>query len=213
MPNRMQLVKQGLWARAQMRRVPSGLASSRVQPANEWPPWQHRACSEVAISIAIRAMTLRYHTPLSPDEQVAFGISEPQPLAMADRVRFAELDVLNHVNNKSYMGWFESLRVAHYDHFCAPLYQDLPRPRTVLRSANMHFVKEMLMGEDYVTTARVTAFRNTSYTIEQQLWAGDLRATLTGVMVMLLPDGSGRYPLPDSLRQMLIDTNGAVPET
>ena len=155
-------------------------------------------------------MTLRYHTPLSPDEQTAFGLLAPQPLALADRVRYAELDVLNHVNNKSYMGWFESLRVAHFDLFCLPLYGDLPRPRTVLRNANMHFIKEMVMGEDYVATARVTEFRNTSYTYEQHLWSGDLRATLTAVMVMLHPDGSGRYPLPDSVRQQFIDNDGAV---
>ena len=67
----------------------------------------------------------------------------------------------------------------------------------------------MLMGEDYVTTCRVTAFRNTSCTMEQQLWAGDLRATFTCVIVMLYPDGSGRYPLPDALRQQFITVDGA----
>ena len=67
----------------------------------------------------------------------------------------------------------------------------------------------MQMGEDYVTTCRVTAFRNTSCTMEQQLWAGDLRATFTSVTVMLYPDGSGRYPLPDALRQQFIAVDGA----
>lgn len=155
-------------------------------------------------------MTLRYHTPLNDQDQRAFGLSTPQPLALADRVRYAELDVLNHVNNKAYMGWFETLRVAHFETFCAAHYADIPMPRTVLRSADIRFVREMLMGEDYVASARVTAFRNTSYTIRQELWSGDLRATLTGVMVMLHPDGTGRYPLPDSLREHLIQSNGAV---
>ncbi len=157
-------------------------------------------------------MDLRYHTPLSPDEQTAFGLTAPQPLALADRVRYAELDILNHVNNKSYMGWFETLRVAHFDLVCAPFYGDRPRPRIVLRSAEMRFIKEMVMGEDYVATARVSRFRTTSYTIEQQLWSGDLRATLTGVLVMLDPDGSGRYPLPDALRAHLIANDGAQPD-
>ncbi|KHA52331.1 hypothetical protein [Sulfitobacter geojensis] len=48
-------------------------------------------------------MTLTYHTPLSPAQQVVAGIDPVQPLAMADRVRFSELDILNHVNNKVYL--------------------------------------------------------------------------------------------------------------
>ncbi len=158
-------------------------------------------------------MTLRYHTPLTPDEQTAFGLVAPQPLALADRVRFAELDVLNHVNNKSYMGWFETLRVAHFEQVCAQFYRNLPQPRTVLRNADMRFLKEMVMGEDYIATAHITSYRNTSYTIEQQLWSRDLRATLTGVMVMLYPDGSGRYPLPAALRAHLTKTEGAKPQS
>jgi acyl-CoA thioester hydrolase len=158
-------------------------------------------------------MTLRYHTPLTPQEQTAFGLTEPQTLALADRVRYAELDILQHVNNKSYMGWFETLRVAHFDTFCAQHFQGPARPRTVLRNADMHFIKEMVMGEDYVATARVTAFRTTSYTLEQQLWSGDLRATLRAVMVLLAPDGSARLPLPTDLRTQLASREGAIAET
>ncbi|MBJ6371603.1 acyl-CoA thioesterase [Sedimentitalea arenosa] len=157
-------------------------------------------------------MILRYHTPLTPEEQRAFGIETPQPVALADKVRYAELDVLNHVNNKAYMGWFESLRVAYFSRVCAPFYEDQPLPRTVLRSAEMQFLREMVMGEDYVATARVTAFRTTSFTIRQELWSGDLRATMTGIMVMMRPDGSGRWPLPDALRQRFLQ-DGATAES
>ncbi|MBK0326961.1 acyl-CoA thioesterase [Rhodobacteraceae bacterium F11138] len=157
-------------------------------------------------------MTLRYHTPLTEAEQTAFGLTEPQPLAIADRVRYAELDILNHVNNKSYMTWFETLRVAHFERVCARFYDGMARPRTVLRNADLRFIKEMVMGEDYVATARIIRFRNTSYTIQQQLWSGDLRATLTGVMVMMRPDGSARYPLPEALKAHLIRNDGAQPD-
>lgn len=156
-------------------------------------------------------MTLRYHTPLSAEEQRAFGIPDPQPIALGDRVRYAELDILNHVNNKAYMTWFETLRVAYFNRFCAPVLAGVdPGPRLVLRNATVHFIKEMLADEDYVTTARVTAFRRTSYTMEQQLWAGDLRATLTGVMVMRQPDGSAGWPLPDALCAAFMSRDGAV---
>ncbi|MCB1365664.1 MAG: acyl-CoA thioesterase [Rhodobacteraceae bacterium] len=157
-------------------------------------------------------MELQFHTPLSAARQTAFGLAEPQPLAIADKVRFAELDMLKHVNNKAYMEWFETLRVAYFDRFCAPCLDGLPEPRTVLRNADIRYLREMVMGETYIATARVSAFRTSSYTMVQQLWSGDLRATLTGVMVMLRPDGSGRYPLPERLRRHFIDHDGAEPQ-
>lgn len=155
---------------------------------------------------------MRYHTALTPQEQLDFGLKSPQPLAMADKVRFAELDVLRHVNNKAYMTWFETLRVAYGDLFTLQLYPDgALMPRVVIRSGEVRYVEEMLMGEDYVTTAGVTAYRNTSYTMHQELWsAGRLRATFDCVIVTLFPDGSGRYPLPDAVRAHFENNDGAV---
>ncbi len=146
---------------------------------------------------------------------MAFGMSKVQPLAIADKVRFAELDRLNHVNNKAYMTWFETLRVIYFDLFCAPHYPaGAQQPRGVVRSGQIHFLHEMLMGEDYVATAGISAFRNTSYTIHQEIWVGaQLRATFDCVFVSLRPDGSGqRYPLPDSLKAHFRDADGAIDE-
>lgn len=158
-------------------------------------------------------MNLPFHTPLSPQQQLEFGLDTPQPLAIADRVRFAELDILNHVNNKAYMTWFETLRVEYFRLFADPLLDaDMPHPRIVIGQGTVRYIKEMVMREDYVTTCRVTAFRTTSCTMEQQLWAGDLRAVFTCVIVLRHPDGSGRYPIPDALCQRFIDIDKAVAE-
>jgi acyl-CoA thioester hydrolase len=155
-------------------------------------------------------MELRYLTPLSPAEQMAAGLDEAQPLALADRVRYGELDVLNHVNNKAYMDWFETLRTEHFFRLCTPFYARMPQPRTVLRNAEIHYVSEMVAGQSYIATARVSAFRNTSYTIEQMIWSDGLRARMVGVMVMLNPDGSGKYALPDGLKRYFEQTEGAT---
>ncbi len=157
-------------------------------------------------------MKLPYLTPLGAAEQLALGLRDPQPLALADRVRYSELDLLGHVNNKAYMEWFETLRTQHFDRFCAPFYAGQEKPRTVLRNADIHYVKEMVAGASYVATARVSAYRTTSYTIRQMIWCDDLRATMSGVMVMLCPDGSGRYPLPGALTRYFARSEGAVGE-
>jgi acyl-CoA thioester hydrolase len=154
---------------------------------------------------------LRYHSPLSPDEQIAQGIATPQRLAMADKVRFSELDVLNHVNNKAYMSWFESLRVAYSDLYCRPHFEPAQGPRVVLRNSETHYIREMVENESYIATAQVIAFRTTSYTMRQQIWSGNLRAEMICVIVFRTPDGSAGSPLPDSLRQQFIEQDGAQP--
>jgi acyl-CoA thioester hydrolase len=159
-------------------------------------------------------MDLRYLTPLTAQEQTAQGLPEPQPLAMADRVRFSELDNQNHVNNKAYMDWFERVRIEHLNRVIVPRYAPGPAPRVALHSAFIRYRKEMLADEAYIATARVAAFRTSSFTLEQQIWSGDLRATLRAVMVMLRPDGSGaRYPLPEALCAYFTAQEGAARET
>ncbi|GGH25072.1 acyl-CoA thioester hydrolase [Cribrihabitans marinus] len=157
-------------------------------------------------------MTLPYHTPLTDAQQRQLGLDHPQPFAVADRVRFAELDALNHVNNKAYLEWFETVRVAYFKQLCAHHYEGRPAPRMVIRNADIHYVQEMVMDEDYVVTVRVTGYRTTSFVMEHQLWSGgSLRARMTGVMVTLLPDGSGRYPLPEALVAEFRERDGAQP--
>ena len=155
-------------------------------------------------------MTLRYHTPLSADEQSEAGLATPQTLAIADRVRYSELDMLNHVNNKAYFTWFETLRVEYGTRFCLPHFEHTPR--TVLRGGEVRFLQEMVENEDYIATARVVAFRASSYTLEQLIWSGNLRARFTCVMVMLQPADGARMPLPQSLRNAFIERDGASPE-
>lgn len=153
-----------------------------------------------------------YHTPLSADAQRAEGLSAPQPLAMADRVRFGELDVLQHVNNAVYMQWFERVRVAYVGLY--GLSRNLgtgPGPRIVIRSASIHYRQEMLMDEDYIVTCGCTAFRTTSFTLHQQIWShGTLRAEMDCVLVLLQPDGSGRYPIPPEVAHRFAEQDGAV---
>ncbi len=146
-------------------------------------------------------MKLLYHTPLDPAQQAAFGITTPQPLAMADQVRFSELDTLNHVNNAVYMEWFERLRIRYVQDWGLSNYDRASDPRIVIRSGNIHYRQEMRMDEDYVTTCGCTAYRNTSFSMVQQVWAGGtLRATFDCVLVLLQPDGSARYPIPAAVR-------------
>ncbi|AXI46747.1 thioesterase [Sulfitobacter sp. SK012] len=158
-------------------------------------------------------MTLAYHTPLSTDEQHRLGISPPQPLAMADQVRFSELDALNHVNNAVYMEWFERLRVRYVQEIGISGYDRTNDPRIVIRSGSIHYIQEMRMDENYVVTCGCSAFRNTSFSLNQQLWSGGTkRAQFDCIVVLLTPDGSGRMAIPDAVRQRFTDIDHATSE-
>ncbi|MBT8152415.1 acyl-CoA thioesterase [Epibacterium ulvae] len=155
-------------------------------------------------------MDIRFHTPLTPDEQRQLGLAEPQPISTADRVRYSEIDILQHVNNKAYLDWFEMSRVVHFNTLCLSHFEGHPEPRTVLRNANIHYVQEMHLGDIYVATSRIVSFRRTSYVLDQQIWSGGtLRCRMEGVMVLRHPEKDEGYPLPDSLISFLTTEEGA----
>ncbi len=154
-------------------------------------------------------MELRFNTPLSPEEQLAAGLDSPAPMAMADMVRYGELDILQHVNNTAYLIWTEAVRTRHLKMRIMPHFEGMAEPRSVIRNAAIHYIKEMLRDEPYVVTAKVTEFRNTSYTMEQQIWSGDKRAHFDCVVVLRSPDGSKGYPLPESLKRYFEEQEGA----
>jgi acyl-CoA thioester hydrolase len=159
-------------------------------------------------------MALPYHTPLTPDQQRGAGLDPVQPLAMADQVRFSELDVLQHVNNAVYMEWFERLRIRYVQQWGLSHYDQADDPRIVIRSGTIHYRREMRMDEDYIVTCGCTAFRTTSFSLAQQLWSGGtLRATFDCVLVLLMPDASGRYEIPAPVRARFEAVDGAQPAT
>ncbi|MCK0150965.1 thioesterase family protein [Marivita sp. S6314] len=143
-----------------------------------------------------------YLTPLSDAEQRAAGLPEIWPLALADRVRFSELDPLNHVNNVAYLIWFETARVSYFKQINLSAYKNAAvEPRIVIRHGEMEWLQEMRADEDYVIVSKTIAYRNTSFTMHQEIWSGGTkRAAFTCVIVLLQPDGSGRFPLPEPLK-------------
>ncbi len=155
-------------------------------------------------------MSIPYHTSLTAAQQTALGIAVPQPLAMADQVRFSELDVLNHVNNARYMEWFERLRIRYTQDWGISTYDGGPdNPRIVIRSGEIHYREEMRMDESYVVTCACTAFRTSSFTLDQQLWSGGtLRATFRCVMVLLTQEGTGKFAISDAARERFVKVDG-----
>lgn len=155
---------------------------------------------------------LPFLTPLTEAQQLGFGLPTPATLALADRVRFSEIDPLNHVNNVAYLIWFESLRVAYFQHIGLTTYAaPEAEPRIVIRRGEMDWLAEMRAHDAYVATCQCVAYRKTSFTLDQGVWVGNrLCARLQSVIVLLHPDGSGRMPIPKQTLRYFHEREGAV---
>ncbi len=152
----------------------------------------------------------RYIDFIERDELRAMGIPEPWHLGRADRVRFHELDALNHVNNTSYLTWFETFRVDYFGRYRLAYFGD-STPVTVLKTASIDYRRPVLLNEDYVVTGRTVSFRRTSFVMEYAVFAGgELAATGDGLLVLFEPDGKTRLEIPDDLRRRMIEEDGAV---
>lgn len=157
-------------------------------------------------------MTQKFHCPLSIPDQALLGISDPRAVARADQVHHDECDALNHVNNTSYLVWFERLRIRFMEHYELGSLTDANGPRIVIHSGQIQWLGETFRDEIYVVTTGCTAIRTSSMTLEQSVWVdGQKRASFTCVMVIMTPDGSKKMPIPHHARSKLL-SDGARQE-
>jgi acyl-CoA thioester hydrolase len=148
-------------------------------------------------------------TRLSADDLRAAGIPAPWAFGQADRVRFYELDALNHVNNTVYLKWFETLRVQYMIDYGLTQYRP-EDPSFVVRSLTCDFLAPMFLNDDYIVTARCESFRTTSFRKDYAVWRGGrLCATGTAVVVMTDKSGERKQPLTDAQRETFVTRDGA----
>ena len=154
-----------------------------------------------------------YLTPLDTSALRSLGIPEPWGFGIADRVRFYELDALNHVNNTAYLRWFETLRISYFAEYDLSHYR-LEDPQMVLRLASAEYIAPMHLGESYVVTGRTTSFRTSSFMMAYAVFVdGAMRATGKAVIVSLEQDGITKRPLTGAMRTALQSRDGATPAT
>jgi acyl-CoA thioester hydrolase len=150
-----------------------------------------------------------YLMPLGPDDLRTEGIPAPWSFGMADKVRFGEIDALNHVNNVVYLRWYETLRVIYLEQY--GIYEDAGAdPKFVVKSVGLDYKSEVKRGASYINVARTVAMRNTSFSMEYATFIdGQITTTGTAVVVVLNQDNTKR-PLTDALRQTFIARDSAL---
>ena len=112
----------------------------------------------------------------------------------ADRVRFNELDSLNHVNNAIHVRWFETIRVQYLlDYNFTDYTATDADPFLVVRAQSVDYLLPMFQNESYIVAARTTLLKPTSLVMEYAVFvAGQTRATGSSVVISLEHDGKTR---------------------
>ncbi|WP_424939859.1 acyl-CoA thioesterase [Aliiroseovarius sp. S253] len=135
-------------------------------------------------------------TPLNAEQLKSARVPEGWNFGQADRVRFHELDALNHVNNIVYLRWFEDIRIPYFHAHAITSYDSDNDPQVVLATNFARYFKPMFLSETYVIAARAASFRNSSFVLEYGIFVdGELRCGGETVVVTLEHDGKTKRPL------------------
>ena len=126
-------------------------------------------------------------------ELEAKGITD-WSFGLKDRVRFYELDALNHVNNNAYLRWFEVLRVRYFIDYGISDYSHTDAdPQLVVRHQSADFLAPMQLHQPYTAVGRMRVLKSTSFTLACAIYSeGVLTAKGETVMISLEQDGKTR---------------------
>ncbi|MEO0944405.1 MAG: acyl-CoA thioesterase [Pseudomonadota bacterium] len=136
---------------------------------------------------------LPYLTPLDGAALQKHGITG-FTYGCADRVRFHELDSLNHVNNAIHVRWFETIRVQYLLDYNFTEYSATEAdPFLVVRAQSVDYLLPMFQNESYIVAARTSLLKPTSFVMEYAVFVeGQTRATGSAVVISLEHDGKTR---------------------
>ncbi len=122
-----------------------------------------------------------------------------------DRVRFGELDALNHVNNVVFLRWFETVRVSYVVDYGFTSYGSDDDPMLVVRRVTADYHAPMFQHEDYTIAARTRSIKSSSFIMDYAAFSGGtLRATGEAVVISLQHDGKTRKThRPEAIKTVL----------
>lgn len=144
---------------------------------------------------------------ISDDERRRFGVEGAWFHARHHRVRWSEVDMFGHANHAAYAEWFEDARNDYLGQVGLRFTAHTPGP--VLARLEIDYLKPVGHNADLLVTARTVALRTTSFTMEYAVWDGGCAARGRARCVLLVNATGARAPIPESLRAIFIDRDGA----
>lgn len=109
-----------------------------------------------------------------------------------ERVRFADLDLLGHVNNKAYFTFAESARVVFLSQ--TGLWKPGDLRQNVIRRAGLDYLRELHFPADVKVGLRVLSMGRTSFTLGLGMFSGG-HCVATAETVLVRIDTASRKPV------------------
>jgi acyl-CoA thioester hydrolase len=121
-----------------------------------------------------------------------------QPQRYPIQVRFADIDMMGHVNNAAFATWAESARMA-FVHAGQPGLMAV-----ILAHLAIDFRRQVEFGDAVEVLTLVEAIGRSSFTLRQQILAtGQVAADVRSVMVHFNYDTQRPEPIPPGMRAWL----------
>lgn len=121
------------------------------------------------------------------------------------RLRWGELDSLQHLNNVAYFRYFEQARISWFETLGLDI--TFAKIGPILGSTSCKFIKPALYPADVSISVRVGRVGNSSFTLLHQMNLAETPHTLfaesDAVMVWCDFESGKSCPLPDEIRRLL----------
>lgn len=132
---------------------------------------------------------------------------ESYPVEVPITVHWGDMDALGHVNNARYFTWFESARMALFEHV-GLVATGTPEVGPILAHTRCDFLKPVVYGDDIVAGTRIGHLGNSSFVMEYGLLWGEPRrrelvARGEGVIVLIDYRNGNKVSIPEDLRGKL----------
>ncbi|MER3524940.1 MAG: acyl-CoA thioesterase [Ignavibacteria bacterium] len=122
-------------------------------------------------------------------------------------VRFGDLDVLGHVNNATYLTYFEEARIAYWRNLFTLDGEKMESLGIILADANVNFRSPAKLGELLKVSVRVAAFGTKSFRMEYKIENASTQRLIadgsTAVVMFDYRTGTS-IPVPDEVKKTIL---------
>jgi acyl-CoA thioester hydrolase len=128
-------------------------------------------------------------------------MSIPQPLQI--QIRFADIDIMGHVNNSVYLSYFEMTRVHYFGQLLGSKW-DYQKDGFLLARNEVDYLRPIYLTDQPTIEMKTEKIGNKSFVLSYKIWV-DNEVCTQGQSVMVGFDSTinKSIPIPDKMRKAL----------
>lgn len=131
---------------------------------------------------------------------------EEFPVRVELPVAWGDMDAFNHVNNTVYFKWFESARIAYFEHTQTMGEMRAEGIGPILASTSCRFRAPLSYPDKIVACARIAETGEDRFVMHYAVFSEKLKRLAAygdGVVVMVNYGDGKKAPIPDSVREAI----------